>query len=215
MNKLILSFFLLGLSFGVGPCLVSCGPLLISYIAGTQKEILKSTAAYFLFSLSRILIYIIISLAIFFFQEATKYALGGFTKYLFFFGGIFIAILGMLIAFGKNLNFKFCRIAENFFLKKDAKTVILLGFIVAIMPCAPLISVIAYIGLVSRNWLNSLLYSLSFGLGTVSSPLLVLVVGAGFIPRIMAKSPIAKGIFNFLCGAIIVFLGIQIIRRGF
>lgn len=215
MNKLIFTFFLLGLSFGVGPCLASCGPLLISYIAGTQKNILKSILTYILFSLSRIFIYLVLGLFIFLSGKIiTNYVLGAFSRYFFILGGFFIIIIGLLIALGKNPNYKFCQKIQSIFLKKDTKTIIVLGLVIGILPCAPLISVVSYIGLTARHWLNSLIYSFSFGLGTIVSPLFLLVIFAGFIPQIIKNNNFYR-IFNFICGFIIIFLGIQLIRRAF
>ena len=66
MIKTIGSIFLLGLSFGLGPCVASCGPVLVSYIAGTGKNIYKGFLVYVLFSLSRVISYIILALAVFY-----------------------------------------------------------------------------------------------------------------------------------------------------
>ncbi len=212
MNKITISLFLLGLSFGAGPCLASCGPLLISYIAGTEKKITKSIGAYFIFSLSRILVYLILGLSIFFFGQAIL--LGSFSRYLFLFAGLFIIIIGLLIAVGKNLNYKLCQKTQDLFLKKDAKTIITFGLLAGVLPCAPLISVVSYIGLMAKHWLNSLVYSLAFGLGTVISPLFLLVVFAGLIPKIINK-PSFYRVFNLICGLIIIFLGFQLLKRSF
>ena len=51
---IVITFFLLGLSFGSGPCLAACGPLLISYIAGTGKKFKDSVVTYLIFSSARI-----------------------------------------------------------------------------------------------------------------------------------------------------------------
>lgn len=216
MNKLFFSFFLLGLSFGIGPCLASCGPLLISYVAATNKNITKSILVYILFSLSRILVYIVLSLFIFLFgQIMSKYVLGSFSKYLFIFGGMFLVIIGILICFRKGIDNKFCQKLQKFFLKKDTKTVIMLGLIIGILPCTPLISVISYIGLVSKHWLNAISFGLSFGLGTIISPLFLLVLFAGLISRVVLNGNSPHYIFNFFCGLIIVFLGFQLMSRAF
>lgn len=206
--KILISFFILGFSFGIGPCLASCGPLLISYVAGTKKNMAKSGWVYLLFSASRILVYIALSLVIFFFG---RIILGAFARYFSLFGGLFIIIIGLLIMLGKNPNHKFCSKMQGFFLKRDSKTVIILGLVMGILPCAPLISVTSYIGLIAKDWTDGLLYALCFGLGTVASPLFVLVMAAGLLTKI---KPAVYRAFNFICGLIIVFLGLQLIRRA-
>lgn len=211
--KIFLSFFLLGFSFGAGPCLVACGPLFLSYSAGTGKGLARSALAYILFSFSRIAVYLALGIAIFLFGQAmTNYALGSFSRYLYIFAGAFIVLLGFFIAIGKNFNHAFCHKIQGFLIKKDAKTIIILGMVIGILPCAPLISVISYIGFIAKSWWDSLTFSLYFGLGTIASPLFLLALFTGLIPRFM--HPKIMKLFNFACGLVVVFLGARLICRG-
>jgi sulfite exporter TauE/SafE len=84
------------------------------------------------------------------------------------------------------------------------------------MPCAPLVSILIYAGLIAHNPFENLTYILVFGLGTSLSPLVLLSVLAGFIPRIIlnAKEIYVK-VFNFICALIMLVLGLQLIRRAF
>lgn len=215
-SKLLISFFLMGLSLGLGPCLVSCGPLLISYLAGTQKGIPQSLLAYLIFSFSRVSVYLALGLGAFLFGKLSPESVyGSFSRYSFIFGGIFIAIIGLLLVFGKGVDLKFCRRLDSFLIKKDKKTIFVFGLILGIMPCLPLVSLLYYIGLVSRNPFDSLVYSISFGLGTVVSPLFVLSAASGLLPKLFEKSAKLYSIFNSVCGLVIVALGIQLITRGF
>ena len=210
------SFFMMGLSLGLGPCLVTCGPLLISYIAGTQRNVFKSALAYILFSLSRVSVYLALGVLVFLLGElASKPFYGYLLKYSFILGGAFIIFIGILMAFGKNLEFKFCRRLDGLLLKKDKKTILLFGLIIGIMPCLPLVSVLYYIGLVSKNIFDSLLYSFCFGVGTIISPLFLLSALAGFIPRILKQKNRLSLAFNTFCGLIIIVLGVQLVIRGF
>jgi sulfite exporter TauE/SafE len=181
-----------------------------------NKNVKKSAYVYLLFSLSRILIYICVSLLIFLFGHAIiNYSLASYSKYIFISGGLFIVIIGILIALGKNEEHRFCQRLQGFFLNKDAKTVVLLGLIVGILPCAPLISVLVYIGLVARTWFYALLCGLSFGLGTAISPLFILTIFSGFITKAFIDKNNFYRIFNLAFGLIIVFLGIRLISRSF
>jgi sulfite exporter TauE/SafE len=216
MNKLSVSFFLMGLTLGFGPCLASCGPLLISYLAGTQKSVYSSSLAYIVFSLSRILAYLALGVLIFLFGEfGSKYMYGSFSRYVYIFAGIFIIIIGVLMASGRSSYAKFCRRLSNLLLKKDIKTIFLLGLIIGIMPCLPLISVLSYIALVSKTFFDSLLYSFCFGLGTAISPLFLLSALTGLIPALLLKHSKFYAMFNSVCGLIIAGLGTQLIIRGF
>lgn len=215
MNKLYFSFLLLGLSLGSGPCLATCGPLIISYVAGTEKNIIRSIGAYLLFSLGRISVYALLGLSVFLFgQLFSQYIFGSFSRYIFIAAGAFIMIIGLLVAFGKSLDYKFCRRIQGFFLKKDVKTIVIFGLIIGIIPCLPVISLLSYIGLVSRTWFDTLRYSLAFGAGTIISPLFVLTALTGFIPRIMGKNKLYV-IFNSICGLILSFLGLRLIMKAF
>lgn len=208
--RLILSFFLLGLSFGSGPCLASCGPLLLAYLAGTQKNVPQSLRVYFLFSLSRILIYIALGV----FLSLLLKALSRYAPYISMISGIFIIFIGILVALGRIAQNKWCCRLQELFINKDAKTIIIFGLLTGLIPCAPFISVISYIGISSYGWLNSLLYSASFGIGTALSPLCVFAVFAGLIPRILKNSQRAVAVFNIACGLVIIFLGGSLVFKA-
>jgi len=217
MNKIIISLFLTGLLFGSGPCIASCGPFLIAYIAGAKKNISKGIMVYILFSSARIFVYVVLGLVIFFLSRfAIERLLGGLYKYVLILGGGFIIIIGLFLAFGKRLEFKFCRSLHKNLLERDKKSIFTVGLIIGFLPCAPLLSILSYVGLISRTWLASLLYSLSFGIGTFASPLILLTILAGIVPRLfLEKKAIYYSIFSFICGSTIIFLGIQLILRAF
>jgi len=217
MLSISFSLFLTGLLFGSGPCVASCGPFLITYIAGTKKNIFKGITVYILFSSTRIFVYVGLSLAIFFLSRfAIERLLGGLYRYVLILGGGFIIIIGLFMAFGKRLELKFCQSWHKNLLEHDKKSVVAVGLIIGLLPCAPLLSLLSYVGIISRTWLSSLLYALSFGIGTFASPLILLTILAGIIPRIfLEKKAIYYSIFSFICGFTIIFLGIQLILRAF
>ena len=161
--------------------------------------------------------YVILSLAIFFLSRfAIEQLLGGLYRYVLILGGGFIIIIGLFLAFGKRLEFSFCQSLHKNLLEHDKKSIFTVGLIIGLLPCAPLLSILSYVGLISRTWLVSLLYSLSFGIGTFVSPLILLTILAGIIPRLfLEKKAIYYSIFSFICGATIIFLGIQLILRAF
>lgn len=215
MNKAIISFFILGLTFGSGPCLASCGPIILSYIAGTRKNVAKGLGVYILFSLGRIFVYIALSLLVFFFGKfIMEKLLFGFSKYVLIIGGTFIFLVGLLLALGKKLELKFCNLLQKNILVHDKKSIIMLGLIIGILPCAPLLAIFSSIVLTSKSWFDSLLYSLSFGIGTFVSPLIFLVIFVGLIPSSLIDKSYNR-IFNLVCGLIIMFLGSRLIMRAF
>lgn len=217
MNKAIISFFVLGLSFGSGPCLASCGPIILSYIVGTKKNILKGFLVYALFSLSRILVYLILGILFFI---VGKFFLEGliekFSRYLSIIGGAFIVLLGALTLIGRRIGVPVCGFLQKNLLEHDKKSVILLGLIFGLLPCAPLLAVYSYIGLMQKSLITSQLYILSFGLGSFFSPLILIVLFAGFIPQfLIAKKEAYSRYFSVICGIIIIWLGVDLILKAF
>jgi sulfite exporter TauE/SafE len=139
--------------------------------------------------------------------------LGSFSKYVLIIGGGFIILVGILTALGKNLEIKPMPFLYKNILGHDKKSVVLLGLVVGLLPCAPLLGVLYYAGLISRSWLESLWYSFSFGLGTFVSPLILLCILAGIIPQWLENKKYYY-VFRFICGLVIIFLGVQLLMRG-
>lgn len=123
-------------------------------------------------------------------------------------------LVGLLMVAGRNLEFKVCRFLYRNILEKDSKSIIVFGLIIGFLPCAPLMVVLSYIGLVSKTWLQSIGYSLSFGLGTFFSPLLLLVMLTGMFPKFLRDKTRIYRIFSIICGLIIIFLGWQLLARA-
>lgn len=213
MFKNIASLFILGLSFGSGPCLVSCGPLLLSYIVGTQKKIRGGLFTYIIFSLARITVYLILALLVFFLGRFVfEGLLAAWARYIFILGGVFIMVLGALMILGKNGN-QCCVLLKDKFLAHDKKSIILLGLLTALVPCAPLIAMLSYLGLTSAQWWQSLLGAFSFSAGVFISPLIILSALGGLIPRWLKGRQAV--LFNCFSGIIMLILGWQMLRRVF
>ena len=217
MVKVLLSLFITGILFGSGPCLASCGPILISYILGTEKNILKGLSAYFLFSFSRIIIYLLFSILIFYLgQFALERAMQGWYKYVIVIGAIYIIFVGLLLIFNKNINSPFFASLQKIFLKREIKNIVLLGLITGLLPCAPLFALLSYVGLISKRWFESLIYGFSFGMGTFLSPLVFLVLLSGSLNRFLnQKRGLYRTIFNSACGLIIIGIGAHLLSRIF
>lgn len=213
MSKILFELFVTGVLFGSGPCISSCGPLLVSYVAGSRKGLAGSLIVYTIFSCARIAVYLALSLAIFLFGEfaATNW-LGGAYKYIFISGGIFIIAIGIFMVFDKSQEMKICRLFKEKFLEKDNKSVVALGLLAGLLPCAPFLAVLSYVALVSKTWVSSLLYSFSFGVGTFVSPLLLLVMIIGIFPKLnFYHKPWFSKTISLISGLVMIFLGIKLI----
>lgn len=215
MLDFIASFFLLGLTFGAGPCLASCGPVLICYVAGSGRGMAKGFKAYLLFSSVRIFVYLAMVTVVFFLGKALN-AIQGFSKFISVGGGIFIILVGMFMAMGRKMEFGFFKTVKEHFLDRENRSIIVLALITGLLPCAPLIAVLYFIGASSRSLFSSLLNSFSFGLGTFLSPLIFLVILGAWIPRFFSlRNNLYGRIFNLVCGLITIFLGARMAWRFF
>lgn len=213
MLRISISLFLSGVLLGLGPCLASCGPLLVSYIAASAKGFKQAFWAWFVFSLARVFVYCILGVLAgifgqFFISHIYPLHIG---KYISFAGGVFILIIGLLVFLGKAPDLRICSALNEKFIKNDVKSIFLFGVIVGVSPCAPLIGIFATMGLMSRNILDGVIFGLSFGVGTMVSPLLILAVLAGSIEKFLLNQK-ARIIFNRICGIVIIILGILIIK---
>jgi sulfite exporter TauE/SafE len=206
--------FFSGFLFGSGPCLASCGPFLISFIAATNKNIPQAITFYSLFSLSRIAVYLVLAMAIYFLGSIVQEYL--FPGYVSLFGGIFIVLCGLFIILGKKLKLSWINRFNNFFSQDQLKNPLIFGLIYGLIPCVPFLSVLSYCGLISRNWGQALFFTFCFGLGTYLSPLLAVSVFSGSLSKLLkgANEKYLKAL-SVLCGLIIIFLGLQLAKRGF
>ncbi|MFA5362567.1 MAG: sulfite exporter TauE/SafE family protein [Candidatus Omnitrophota bacterium] len=209
--RLLSSFFIFGLTLGFGSCLAGCGPLLISYLAGREKNVKNSILAYGIFSLSRLIVYLVLGISVYFLGHLliTRF-FDSIARPLYVTGGMIIALIGFFLIIDKNPDPAFCSKARGFLFRKDAGNVIALGVIMGILPCSALLSILAYIALTAKTWVDALMFTLVFGLGTIVSPLFILAACIGLIPQTGAP----KRLLGVLSGGIVVFAGIQLLLKG-
>jgi sulfite exporter TauE/SafE len=136
-------------------------------------------------------------------------------KYLFFTAGAIIILIGAVMIAGKGRGGAFCSFLHRHMLEDDKKSVIVMGIVIGLLPCAPLIALFSYIFLVSKTIAHSVLYSIAFGLGTAISPLLILVIFAGLVPKLTAARERFSRIVTIVSGSIIVIMGLQLLWRAF
>jgi len=217
MLRTILSLFLTGIFLGSGPCLISCGPFLVSFVAGAKKNYRESLGIWLIFSLTRLFAYLVLGIIAGFFSQEIVYRIyqGNTGLYLLLFGGVFILLIGLVIFWGGNKQLKICRILEERFVKRGIKSTIIFGLVIGFLPCAPLLAVLSYVVLVAGSWHKGLIYSLSFGLGTLISPLIVLVLLASMVPKLFSENAKFMKLFQKICGLIIILLGLELITRVF
>lgn len=217
MLEIIATMFVTGLLFGSGACLISCGPVLFSYICATNKNIKESLSGYAVFSFWRVLMYVFVSGSIFWIGEAAfNNFFSQFGRYLYITAGFFLAILGVYFILGRRMELKPFNLIYKHIVKGDMKNMALLGAIYGLLPCGPFLGVLSYIGLVSRALHESLLYSFIFGLGTFCSLLVFIVAGGGALSGFLSRRPaFVNLIIRILCGIAALYLGAGLVRRAF
>lgn len=208
--------FITGVALSWGPCLSFCAPILLPYIAATQKGWLGGLKISLTFSLARIVPYVILSLIsatlgqflIRRFYESQQ----GLVIYIVV--GVFISLLGIIIVIGRSAHLHFCLPFKKIDSETGVKEMILLGLMVGFAPCLPLLGVLAYIAFNSQNFLQGVFLGLTFGAGTLISPLILFGLLTGETARLLLKRPLVYKIFSRICGLILMYLGISMVIRA-
>ncbi|OIN95856.1 hypothetical protein AUJ66_08160 [Candidatus Desantisbacteria bacterium CG1_02_38_46] len=182
--------FILGFSVGVGPCLILCAPIVISYVVGTKSGWKEGFFATLVFSVWRTIPYLILGYLAGMAGQNLIPALeaGKFYKPIQIAVGIFIIFLSVLIMLGKAYEIPVCKLLGRQFIDRGDRGFIPLGFMIGFLPCAPLIGLLSYIAFMVKNSILGLLYALFFGIGT-TLPLLFLGALAGFLPGLLKTHP--------------------------
>jgi sulfite exporter TauE/SafE len=216
MLNICFSLFVTGILMGSGPCMLSCGPILLSYIAGTKSSATQGLRCWFIFSFSRLLSAIflgfIAGIAGTVLLRRYYWEISGYIIWLL--AGAFIAFLGFMIFVGIDTRFNMCSALNRVMIKKDAKSLIALGILIGLLPCVPLIGVLSYITMVSTQYYHGVLMGAAFGLGAIISPLIFASMIAGALPGLKFFQD-AKRILVWrrICGAVLIFLGLHILIR--
>ncbi len=205
-----LQIFGIGFSFGiVGPCFLTCAPILVTYVVGTKRRPGQVFADVSIFSSGRLVSYAILGalagLSGGLIKSLTGPSVEGIFRPL---AGIVSILLGILVIILKRNDTCACPNRKDRFYNFGG--LLALGFIVGASPCAPLIALLFEIALMSKTALEGASYALSFGLGTFLSGLLIAGIFSsvltGFAAR-MLKSKSANLVFRVVCGVILILLG--------
>jgi thiol:disulfide interchange protein DsbD len=210
MSNLI-ELFTIGITMAFGPCLFFCTPIVLSYIAGTQESGRKGFQSVLIFSLSRAIIYVLLGSLAGFFGKMLTSTLDKYTLTIYIIGGTFISLSGILILMGKNLNLPLCKILRKYTTENDIRSSIILGIIIGLLPCTPLLGILVYISLISKGLWQGALLGFSFGVGTIISPLIILGILVSALPKIIIKSPKVLEIFKKICGFLLFLFGVQLL----
>jgi len=188
--------------------------MLVLYVAGTREGWREGLKATLIFSFSRLFAYVLLGfLAGFLGIFLTRLLQNqGFGSHLWISAGAFTSALGVLVILGKEPRFHLCRVLSQHTVNDSTKSMALLGFIVGVAPCAPLLGILTYIAFSVKDSLLGAAYAFCFGLGaSVITPIVVLGVLSSILPRLLFKSPRILDIFRRSCGLLLVFFGARLI----
>lgn len=206
-----MELFIIGLTVSVGPCLLFCSPLVLPYIAATRKGFTEGLKAILTFSFARLIAYGILGLSAGGFGRLLTEWLYKFDYLVFTLGRLFISTLGMLIFFGKEPQLRFCQLFKKRNVENSTRDLLLLGFVVGILPCIPLLGVLTYIALRATNWWQGAFYGLAFGMGKLISPLILFGVLATTLPAVLIRNYKIYGLFKRICGVLLFAIGVQLV----
>jgi len=210
-----IELFMTGLALGASQCVISCAPILVLYVAGTRQSWWEGIKATLIFSVSRLLAYVILGLlagtAGMFISDVLHNE--GFATYIWVGAGILVSLIGVLMLWGKEPRVHLCQILMKRTIKDSAMSMALLGFVVGFASyCPPLLGILTYIAFTVKDPLAGAFYGLCFGLGTaIVTPVIVMGVLASIVPRVLFKSPKVFDIFKRSCGLLFLLLGARLI----
>ncbi len=207
----LIELFTIGIAMAFGPCLFFCTPIVLSYIAGTQDSWRKGVKSVLIFSLSRAIVYVLLGSLAGFFGKLLTTTLDKYGLTIYFIGGMFISLSGILILLGKNPNLRLCQILRKYTVENDIRSSIVLGIIIGLLPCTPLLGILVYISLISKDLWQGALLGFSFGVGTIISPLIIFGILVSSLPKKIIKSPKTFEIFKKVCGFLLFLFGVQLI----
>ncbi len=210
-----IELFIIGITVSFGPCLAFCSPVILPYIAATRRGWREGLKATLLFLSTRLVIYTLLGLLAGLFGRLIAEWLHQFGYMVFFIGGLFILFLGVLIIFGKEPGHRLCQVLrKNVVDNNNIKGPILLGITSSILPCLPLLAVLAYIALMAQSLWQGAFYGFAFGMGKFISPLIPLGVLVSALPAGLIKNQKMYSLFGRVCGFILFLVGVNLIVSG-
>ena len=214
---LITSFqiFILGLGMAAaGPCLVTCLPLILAYTTGTDTRFFRKLLDISLFLCGRLSAYVLLgALAGISGSALSRVVAPSATAWLRPAAGAISIALGVLLLTSRKAK-RGCRAIPAQPLA--AGGLFLVGFIIGVSPCGPLLALLSEIVLISRSVWDGVWYGFVFGLGTFISTLILAAGASGiihWIPRKYAASPAVLRLVRLVCALSLIGMGAILVIR--
>ncbi|UCC67517.1 MAG: sulfite exporter TauE/SafE family protein [Armatimonadota bacterium] len=181
--------FLIGIAAGSGPCFATCAPTVVSYVGGLKRGWREGLRASLVFSLARIPAYLLLGVLVAYLgtrlNEATSFhQLQSAVNVL---AGALLIIAGALLAILVRPLLGCCKASPRLAPIRDVRLLAVLGFLFGLSPCAPMMAVMARVGIESATVALGAICMVLFGIGTALSPLLLLGAGSGMLSELLAR----------------------------
>ncbi len=205
--------FVLGVAMSFGPCMAICSPLIVPYVAGTERGWRGGLFSTLAFLGGRLVTYSGLGFLAGLGGMTLLSLLSGHRQPVFLGGGALVAAAGLLVITGRLSSGDEC-CPRGRRPARGPGGAFALGLTTGIMPCAALLAVLGFIALeAAAPWRGGIMGA-AFGLGKFVSPLLPLGVAAGAFPRLLPRTPRAARILRVVSGGVLVLAGVYLAARG-
>ncbi|MBW2990788.1 sulfite exporter TauE/SafE family protein [Candidatus Woesearchaeota archaeon] len=194
--NLIIQAFVLGIIYGLGPCTISCAPVLVPIVMTASKNWKQGLIYTLVFSLGRVIVYVLLGMLMGALGKTLEIYISN--KII----GIFFALLGIALFFKVHTR---CLVSKVKITGLHMSFVA--GIIMGFSPCAPMLAALA-LAVASKSILIGGLIALVFGVGTVLSPILIIGTVSGkwaSIKEFQNINNYVAGVFLFILGLIFFF----------
>lgn len=213
--KPFLDVLMIGAALSWGQCWAFCAPVLLPYVAGTQKGWAGGLKAGLIFSLGRIIPYVIWSAVSAGFGRCiiSRVDESSFPAVVDVIMGLALSLLGVMLLGRQFLPQGGCPAKIKAGFSQGKKNLFLLGIVTGLSPCAPMMGLLVYIACRAENLLQGAFLGLAFGIGTLFSPLFLFASLAGGTAGFLRGMPRVDKVFSGLCGLILLYSGTGIVIK--
>lgn len=217
----LVQLFLIGGYFGMSaPCIFTCLPPLFFYISSKSISPNEALLKIIILLIGKMTAYIILGTLLGFSVQILRM----FLEQISFNGmkiitSAIIFLLGAFVWFdngGKSLACN-SKISSRIALNNSYSPLFILGFILGISPCPPLIALLFEMAFFIKSPLEGMLFLSSFGLGSLISGVLVFGIMKGTLNFLIDKTRLEKyfssKLHQKICAFIIVIFGLFIIFK--
>ena len=160
-----LSIFIMGLGYGATACMFSCMPFLTPLLIGNSNSTKQSLGVILPFSLGRIFSYTLLAAFAFYSSFWIKNILDNVAVANSLLGVVTVG-MGCFVFYKTFQKDSTCRAKKGFIKDKNGFGFFMIGALMAINPCAPLLSLVG-IAINSKMLVDAVFNGLFFGMGAV------------------------------------------------